>query len=463
MLFEKIKEYSEKELFALANESTKITYKELYKKLAENQALLRMNGFCENDTVVLKITNQVHYVIVFLSLLSIPCWVVPVPSNIMPGELENVLADTDGKLFDDSTYSSFESCGGTPADLQMPNPEMGGIYHLTSGSTGKSKLCVRTVKHLSIEGECFRREFGLEASESIISASPVYHSFALGAALMTAFMSGCLLYVVDNFAPRQILRMIHNNKINILIMVPAMARALCNTYTKQNYSLESVRIALVGAGPVTKDLYETIKDKFGITLFSNYGSTETGGIISRLVPMPYKSIGKPMKGVKVKLCDSSHNVVGTGEEGEVWVKGTYMMQGYLGEEKSIYDEDGFFNMGDLAYMDEGGFLYITGRTKLLINIGGKKVNPYEVEKTILKHPAVEECAVTGFVKENGEECVKATIVASVVTEEQIYDFCSKYLNKHQCPTVIEFAEKLPRNSLGKILRDVLTKNISEIS
>lgn len=455
MMFDKLRNYSKTKLNALSNGEITITYEELYQRLINNQQNLYDYGFHKGDVVILKLKNQIDFVIAFLSLLSIPCWVIPVADDIILDDLEQIIKNYNAKLFDDSIYKEIYIVSQVHKELRIPNSEEGGIYHMTSGSTGKSKFCVRTIEHLSMEGETFKKAFCLKQSESVLSAAPVYHSFALGAALMASVISGSLLYVVDKFIPRKILKLIDSNGIEILILVPAMVRALCNTYTKKNYSLESLRIPLVGAGPVTEEVYETMKEKYNVILYSNYGSTETGGIISRFTPQPYSSIGKPMEGVSIKICDRDHTILSQNKEGELWVKSPYMMKYYLSEKDAVIDSENFLYMGDLAYMDNEGNVYITGRIKCIINIGGKKVNPKEIENTILKYPSVEECIVTGDKKENGEEVVKAVVAGKNIDKRQLYKHCLDSLSRYKCPSVIKLVDKLPRNSLGKIRSELI--------
>lgn len=293
------------------------------------------------------------------------------------------------------------------------------------------------------------------SGERILSAAPLYHSYALGAALIAALVSGGCLYTVDRFVPRKILELIQQYKINIAVMVPMMARAICNTFSAEQYDLSSIRVALVGAGQITEELYVQFKQRFGITLSSNYGSTETGGIVSRLEPLPFTSIGKPMCGVEIKIYGDCGEPVSAGQEGELWVRCGGMFKGYLGENSAIFDSEGFFPMGDIVLQDKDGYLYIKGRKKLLVNIGGKKVNPYEVEEVLRGYPGVKECAVVGAKRANMEEYIKAVIVGEGIEEIALRNYCAQILSRHKIPSIIIFRDSIPKNRLGKINREEL--------
>ncbi len=460
MLFENIKKYSISDpgKVALADDKRVINYKQLYQRLKNNQKLLQMYGYTTGTKVILKVQRQLDFVIAILSLFSVECWVIPVPNGITPRELQKVIDLTKAEIFlnhllEDQRCLDIDGSD----DFKKPAGCKTGIYHLTSGTTGIPKLCIRTLDCLIYEGQSFKRTFSISSDDKILSASPLYHSYALGAALITAFVSGGCLYTINNFIPRKVLKIVQANLITILIFVPIMAKALCNTRTEQVFNLSSLRIALVGAGAITKELYDNFFRRYGIALLSNYGSTETGGIISRLDPLPYTSIGRPMDGVKIKLCNDKGERIAPGVVGEIFVKSKGMLKGYYVDEKLSLDKQGFFATGDLAVQDKDNYLYIKGRKKILINIAGKKVNPLEVEEVLLSFPGVKECIVVGSTKKNGEECVKAVIVAQGIKENEIRRFCVNKLSEYKIPSIIEFRQSIPRNNLGKVKREELMK------
>ena len=340
----------------------------------------------------------------------------------------------------------------------MFNEKSSGILHMTSGSTGKAKFCIRTIDNLTSEGLAFRTKLETSSIDKVLGVPPLYHSYALGAALMTALVSGSCLYTLDKFVPREVLRIVEEDRITILILVPIMAKLLCSTYTSSKSNLCSLRIALVGAGAITVDIYNSFLSKFGISLQCNYGSTETGGIVTRLKPEPRMSIGKPMEGVQIKIICENGTYVSENMEGELWVKCSSMLSGYYGIQSKCIDDDGYFPMGDIVVMDERGYLYLKGRKKNIINVGGKKVNPYEVEEVLRKIPGMKECVVIGFKKANGEEAVKAIVVSEMLTEYTIRKYCISVLSDFKVPSIIEFQNRLPRNELGKIRRkDLVTE------
>jgi len=456
-IFSQIERYahSDEKKIVLETETEQLSYKELYYLLVYNQKVLEDNGYKPEDRVVILIKCQKNFIIQLLSLLSMGCWITPVVPEI-ESNLCQILLDTGGRVVEEELladrYSNSISMEGR---LIINNSENCGIFHMTSGTTGKSKYCIRTLRALGEEGECFRKTLALQESDKIFSVPPIYHSYALGAALMAALVSGASVLVSDKFIPRQILKKIHNFKTTIVLLVPIMAKLLTEVRVEEMYDVSSVRIALVGAGPISRELYQNFSDRFGIRLSSNYGSTETGGLISRVESIMYESIGKPMIGVKLKIVDGYGREVACKEKGEIMVKSIGMQRGYLGEKTSLFDEEGYWPTGDIGMCDENGNVFIVGRLKNMINVGGKKVIPSEVEDTILKMPNVKECAVAGYRKDSGEEAIKAFIVMkkdnSNYSKEDVRMFCSQNLSQYKIPSIVEFINELPRNQMGKVL------------
>lgn len=419
------------------------------------------NYFTENvcrpgNAVVLKLKNKQDWVIAFLSLLASGCWVVPVSDGMSRHELDEVIKTTGAAAVVDESSFSRELTGIGNDKFMGINSKSCGILHMTSGSTGKAKFCIRTIEALTAEGCGYIDALNISAEDRILALPPLYHSYALGAACITSLVAGACIRTADRFVPREVLRILEDERITVLIIVPVMASLLCNTYTTRKINPGSLRIALAGAGAITEEMYTGFLRKFGIALQSNYGSTETGGIITRLEPVPWQSIGRPMRGVEVKILDEEGKRVTFNEEGELWVKCGGMLSGYHGIREKVTDHEGFFPMSDIVSMDEQGYLYIRGRKKLIINVGGKKVNPIEVERVLQEIPGVDECAVIGISKPNGGEAVKAVVAGSGLTEDIIRRHCSSKLMDYKIPSIIEFRDKLPRNELGKVKLEDLT-------
>lgn len=459
-IFECINKYAENngEKVAVSDGETDISYIRLSRLININQKRLRENGYQSGENIIIKTHKQIEFVIAFLSLLAYECWLVPVPYDVTDAELGKIIELTDGKVMNDiSILMKIEEINDLEKIIIKPNHEKSGILHMTSGSTGEPKFCIRTLKSLESESVSFIQTFSIIANDKLLSCSPLYHSYAMGGAILPSLMSGGSLYVINKFVPRQVLRVVEKYHITFLFVVPIMAKILCDIYTKETYDTSSLRIVLVGAGLITEELFQNFYKKYNVYLMSNYGSTETGGLISRIDALPFQSVGKAMYGTKIKLCDEYGQVVKNGEVGEIYVKTDGMFLGYYKNGEKPFDAEGFFPMGDLAVCDDQKNFYLVGRKKLLINVSGKKVNPLEVEKTIMELDSVYECVVVGVKKNNGDETIKAFVVAESVTTKEILKHCQNKLSKHKIPREIEFINAIPKNEVGKVDRNTLIK------
>lgn len=422
-----------------------ITYKDLYNILAENQ---QTGHRYRNKVVLLKNKTVFEFVLTFLFLLSENCMVIPIADEVNKLEVQELLTNIDYVLINKSLlfHTDFSDSSNQDYKLSKPNGTKAGIYHATSGTTGMSKLCIRSLDNLTKEGLAYKDCLQLMPSDKIISLSPLHHSYAMGVALMGTLVSGASLYLVDKVSPRKAIRNIFEYKITILILVPAIAKIMCEVKRREKHPFLNVRIALAGAGVVSPELYYQFYSEFGSYLMSNYGSTETGGLLTRLEDDNFPGLGKPMKGVQIKICTNG----ALDNYGELYVKSEAMFRGYVHYDSEVFDSEGFYAMGDYVSKDEYGNLYYKGRKKNIINIGGKKICPEEVETVICNFPGVKECIVLESQRKNQNSISVAFVIAEHNDSKGLYRHCVKYLTNYKVPSVFRFIEEFPRNEMGKI-------------
>lgn len=451
-IFEMIKNYADKKPGGLAfiDENHNISYRKLWEILQSNRYNLFQKGI-HNKIVVYKIGSQVKFAVDFLCLMSANCWIIPVSAELSRQEYKRIVTTYDIDYEIDSSFLELSSLKIKYKNIKVNERECG-LFHLTSGTTGEPKLCVRSLKVLKEEGLSYMKMMSLQSSK-IISISPIYHSFALGAAYMAGVVSGSTVYLCDKFVPRKIVEVIAIWRANVIIAVPIMIKAISNVSLNKKYEFSNLRLVLVGAGEVEDESRRAFKERFGIFVSSNYGSTETGGVISRITEQPMDSIGKEMDGVEIKIINQNGNAIVDGEEGEVYVKCKYMMSGYLGEETDYFTKDGFFSMGDIMSRDDRGYYYIKGRVKNMINVGGKKVNPKEVEDVLLQYPGIKDCVVYKSMRDNKQEIVKAIIVGIAVDESKLRLYMKENLASYKIPSQIEYKDSIKRNILGKKIKE----------
>ncbi|MDE6760176.1 MAG: fatty acid--CoA ligase family protein [Lachnospiraceae bacterium] len=440
----------------LKNQTYEITYGELADFIAYRQEELK-EIYKSGDKVILQVKSQMAFAIDFLCYVSIGCWVLPVPGDMKKEELTDLHNITGGDI-QVSNENTIKQCiavwGGNRKEVRW-DKHNGGILHMTSGTTGKTKLCIRDFESLLAEGNSYIQCFGIHQQDRILSVCPITHSFAFGGAFLPALISGVDIYVVEQFVPRKVLKTISEEKMTIVLMVPAIADAMAAVDRNNKYDISSLRIGLVGAGKTYSHLFNSYKEKYNIILSGNYGSTETGGLASRVSGENYESVGKTMPGVEIQIRSKNGMILKCGQEGEIYVKSPAMFSGYFGESESTFDENGYFKMGDIGKIDEEGYVYILGRSKHLIKIGGKTVNPREIESVIMKHTKITDCVIVGKTDEKSIEYMKAYIVAEDISKEEVRLYLSQHLSSRQIPRVIELVRSIKKNAIGKVDYSVL--------
>lgn len=415
-----------------------ITYSEFAESVAGWEQYFETQGL-KHCRVILKEKNLLRWMILMFALWCCDCFVVPVPWNIGDKEKKKVEADTKAKTtvcWKD--HMEGKSWNGEELFLR------GGVIHRTSGTTGKQKYCIRKSACFMKEGTAYRKTFSISASDRVCVLSPLYHSFGFGAA-MSAFSAGAKLCVMDAFSPKKAVDRLKKDGITVLFLVPDMAWLLCCAAGKEQVKT-SLRVAVAGAGKIKDEVYRRFYQEYDVPLGANYGSTETGGIISRVRRELFPSVGKPMEGVRMKIMPDHGKPAAPGEIGRIWVKSDWMAVEDLDGIQIETDEQGYYPTNDIGFADKQGFLFLCGRVNRMINVGGKKIIPLEIEETVEKYPGVRECAA---VERGGK--LKVYVVGDQGTEEGIRRFCRQELGSGKMPSLIEYVDHLPKNEMGKVI------------
>lgn len=450
-LFDLLREYAHKtpDNIVFVDDTRSVTYGQLWQLIQSNRCYLIEKGF-QKKALVYKVESQLKFATDFLSLMAAGCWVIPISTDISEDTYKNLMA-THGFTIEINSSFLPDDYESQLYDPFVQDETVCGIYHLTSGSTGEPKLCVRNLNALKEEGIAYQHLFSLQ-NLKIASLSPIYHSYALGAAYMTTLVSGASVYLFDKFIPRKAVDVIGTWQTNVIIAVPVMIKAIATVSLQKIYNFSGLSVVLVGAGSVPTETKAVFKERFGVFISTNYGSTETGGLISRLTEEPSESIGKEMEGTELRLVRHDGSEARGSEEGEVYVKCKYMMDSYFGDEAKAFDMDGFFPMGDIMIKDSDGFYCIKGRIKNLINVGGKKVNPKEVEDALLRYPGVRDCVVCKAMRTSDQETVKAVIAGEGLDPTNIRTYLRQEFADYKIPSLIEFVNCIDRNTLGKFVK-----------
>lgn len=447
--FEVIKNYSKYQgnNVAIASEEDCINFVELYNLILFAREYLK---FIEERNVILREDNQFNFSINFLSLILCDRIVIPVRNDISNEEIEQIVKDTNSIVFEDNILNEFRKHQIDRTinnDIELINA---GIIQMTSGSTGSSKYCIRTIKSLIFEAINFQKLYSLTSVDQILSLCPLHHSFALGAGLLASIYSGSCLRTISTFSPRKAMIQIATNSITYLVMVPDMARMLCLTQKESDNNEYHIRIPLVGAGLVTEELFYEFKNKFKSEIKCNYGSTETGAIMSGSSSTPISSVGMALSSVRVKLKDENGiEILSEVAQGELYVKSDAMLIGYLNRDLNL-DEDGYYFMGDIARRDENGNYFIVGRQKPIIKIAGVTVNLTKVENVIKQYPGIKDCILYVNQVKESKEVLMAMLAGVDIDEIALRKFCISKLPSACIPSKFYISESIDKNELGKV-------------
>jgi long-chain acyl-CoA synthetase len=338
------------------------------------------------------------------------------------------------------------------------------VYQFSSGSTGRPKRVPRTHGQCAAEAELYAA-LGITADDTIFSAIPLFHTYGMGACLFTGAATGATLVIQEEPNPfllkrQRALDLLESERATIFPGVPFNFRLLAEAPAEAD--LSALRLCFSAGTALPRASFEAFGEKFGVLVRQLYGSTETGMISANTDSDPvgtFESVGAPVGDVKVTIVDDEGAPVAQGEVGEVVVDSAASTDGYsdMAEINQVAFRDGRFFTGDLGRLDDAGRLYIEGRKKLLIEVGGYKVDPIEVQDVIEAHPKVEETVVLGVPgKSAGEEVVKAVVVPSENCEDkELIVFCQERLANYKVPRIVEFREEIPKSPLGKVLRKSL--------
>jgi long-chain acyl-CoA synthetase len=335
----------------------------------------------------------------------------------------------------------------------------------TSGTTGRPKGAMLTHIQLYMNADIPGRLFGVRPDDVVITALPLFHVFGLSSILNVCVRFGCTMSLIPRFDPATVLTAIQRDRATIYEGVPTMFIALLEHPDLDRYDVSSLRVAISGGASIPAPVLDAFERRFGVLILEGYGMTETASTTTFNLSATERrvySVGKPIWGTQTQVWDGEGRPLPRGRDhvGEVVTRGLHVMKGYLNapEATARAFTGGWLHTGDLGYFDEDGFLFIVGRQKELIIRGGYNVYPREIEDVLNAHPAVAEAAVIGIPHERlGEEVMAVIILREgvTVTEAGLHAYCRERMAAYKYPRRFEFRTQLPKNSLGKVLKDQL--------
>ena len=470
---------------ALVYGDERLSYAELRDQVDRLAGALAARGLANGAPVALVLPNVPAFAVAFLAILRAGAVVVPLNPHFKEAELEFHFRECGVKAVITDEVG-VDGCAAVAGRLEDP-PEMivdlepliaeGGavppsaaadddaVFQYSSGSTGRPKRVPRTHRHLRAEADSYVGAIGLTAEDSIFCTIALFHTYGMGCCLLAAVRSGATLVLFDNPNPFVLQRgraldLIERERATVFPGVPFTFRMLAEA--PDDADLSSLRVCFSAAAALPRGTFKAFQERFGVSVRELYGCTEAGCLTVNVDADPdgtIGSVGTPIDGVELRIADDAGEPVEEGRIGEVLIRSVGMTPGYAdsAELNAEAFRDGWFRSGDRGRIDEEGRLFLTGRTKRLIDVRGEKVDPIEVEDVLAVHPKVAEVVVVGVASGvPGEELVKAVVVpAGDCQERELIRYCRERLADYKVPSRIEFREEIPTGPGGKVLRKYL--------
>ena len=481
---------------ALTLGDTTLSWGELYERSQRVAGALEAAGVEAGDRVAFLDKNGFAYFEVLFGGSLLNAVNVAVNWRLAPPEVAFVINDAEAKVLvvstdflsqveqiadelttvttivvigdDPGSHQAYEAwlSAGVPSDPHLPAADDDvGLQLYTSGTTGLPKGVMLTNWNIcGLVGVASQLDIGPDSVSMV--AMPLFHIGGSGWALF-GMAAGAHSILVREIDPVAVLQLIPRHRITHTFLVPVALLFLTFVPEVEDVDYSSLQAIVYGASPISEDLLLRCIDIFKCGFYQVYGLTETTGLITMLTPADHldvehrerlRSAGRPMDGVEVRCVDLATGAdVEPGEVGEVWIRSPQVMKGYWHkpeETSAAITPDGWFKTGDAGYVVDG-YLFLHDRVKDMIVSGGENVYPAEVENALMKHPGVGDVAVIGVPSERWGEEVKAVVVKAKdqdPTPEELIDFARTQLAAYKVPKSVDFAETLPRNPSGKILK-----------
>jgi malonyl-CoA/methylmalonyl-CoA synthetase len=473
---------------------SRITYASL-KVISDRVAKgLKEMGLRNGETVVLFMPKSIEAVLIHLGIQKAGAISVILNPGFKKDEMDYFLKDTAAKIvvvgrkeealirsisdqslilsidteppFSEEKLFSFASSQAVDSERNLHDPA---ILIYTSGTTGQPKGAILTQQNLIEDARNILQIWEIIETDVLCHALPLFHVHGLCFALHTSLIAGSKVVMVDEFSPESVINILCHQKgelaCTIFMGVPTMYVRMIEKLKGRQQDFSHIRLFASGSAPLSPKDFERIKNVFGKEPVEREGMSETGMNFSNPLHGAKKpnSIGLPLPNVEVRIVNpETLKDSGTGEVGEIWLRGPNVTPGYLKkpQETEAAFVNGWFRTGDLGKRDEDGYYYITDRFKHIIISGGENISPKEIESVLDRHEKISETCVVGIPDEKwGEKVVAAVVLKSGVTltAKEIKNYCKGFLLDWKCPKEVIFLGELPRNRMGKVIKEEVTR------
>ncbi|MFH1359455.1 MAG: AMP-binding protein [Candidatus Omnitrophota bacterium] len=478
---------------AIIYKDTSISFQALYENVLKLASALRELGARKGDRIAIYLPNVLEYIYSYLAIFTLGAVGVPLDFMLKTDELICCLDHSEAKFLiavakEDVSLEELKNKIHSLDQIIVIGPSLPGfiayneimtkaqaafdpidindkdsaLIMYTSGTTGRPKGILLNYKHLEGSPKAMEHFVDLTDQDVKLSALPLSHIAGL-IYIQNCIMFGITLVMMERFNPFEFLKNIQTYKVTCFHVVPAMYMAFLSLKEIEKFDLSSLRWVVVFGAPSSPDILRKFHQYCPSAHFLNgWGMTETcpPNVVTPLGSDKIASVGKPSPHCQIKIFDEDDQEVAHGEIGEIVISGWVVMDGYYKDPKTTEElmKNGWFHTGDLGRFDEEGYLYIVGRKKEMIKVGGQIVYAPEVETALHKHDSVREVAVVGVPDQLRGEVVKAFVVLkenNSISAEDLRYFAREHLAHFKVPQTIELRNELPKNRTGKIDKELL--------
>lgn len=475
------------------------TYKELRDHCRRMARFLHKKGFKKGDKVSFMMGNGHQTTLIFIGVMYSGLVVSPLNLQAQPSQLSYVLEHSDTRFVFTTDFQLErvrEALEKVSRDVEvlainkdkeqiLPEADTSdvGLYEVTeadpallmytSGTTGVPKGVILTHRNMIAGGEYVTLAHALTGDDNGLVSLPLFHINAQVVSVMGTLVSGSSMVMPHRFKTPEFWPLISDYRCTWFSFVPTIVSYLVSgsEIAGKGYHLEQVRFGRSASSALPPSLHKEFEQKFGVSIIETMGLTETAAPVfsnpldrsKRKYGSPGQAVGNIAKIVAADGCECPRCVVG-----EIMIKGDNVMKEYYKNPDATaktLEPDGWLHTGDLGYMDEDGFVFVTGRIKELIIKGGENIAPREIDEEVYKHPSVMDAAAVGVPCDvYGEEIMLCVTLRPncACSEEELREYCLEKLGRYKCPKHIKFLEELPKGPSGKIQRLKL-KDLVDIS
>jgi long-chain acyl-CoA synthetase len=480
--------------------SARLSFKQVNERVDRLSSALSGLGLSRGDRVAILAFNCHRYLELYYGVAQLGAAVVPINFRLPPAEVKYIIDHSGSRavvldatllpvieavraglesaerfifLSDEPRegylcYEEMLASGSTDfAAPEVSEDDLLGLFY-TSGTTAEPKGVMLTHKNMLANIAHSEPYSNRQPNDIYLHAAPMFH-LADGAAVFSNTAHSATQAFIPRFDPAAVLDMIARNHVTTMVLVPTMINFLLQHPDLGSYDLSSLRQITYGASPIAPDLLRRAMAVFNCRFGQGYGLTEASPLLTVLTAEDHiitdekaerrlASCGKPVAGVEVRVVKDDGTDASPGEVGEIIARGPNIMQGYWKrpDDTGLAIRDGWLHTGDLATVDEDGYIYLVDRKKDMIVTGGENVYSTEVEAVLYSHPSIKEAAVIPVPDPDWGEAVHACIVlrdGRRLSQQELVEFCRERLANYKAPRSVEFIEgELPKGGTGKILK-----------